>query len=83
MLQWDHRKEDPKMKQKLNNVTRCVGYMLRTAWKTLTQVPYMCLVRTDSPSQRVNTALVSCGPMPLWSGCQAIIGRNAENGALC
>ena len=71
------------MKQKPSNMTRCVGYMLRAVWKTLTQVPFMCLVRTDSPSQKVETAPVCCGPTPLWSSCQAIIGRNAEDGALC
>ena len=66
------------------SMTQCVGYMLRAAWKTLKQVPFMCLVRTDSPSKRVAvTALSWCGPVLLWSGCQAIIDRNAEDGALC
>ena len=52
------------MKQNMNNTTRRTDHMLRTAWKTLKQVPFTCMVRTNSPSQRAVVA--ACGPMPLW-----------------
>ena len=54
------------MKQTMINMTRCAGRMLHTVWKTLKQMPFMCMVRTNSPSQR--TAVTACGPMPLWNG---------------
>ena len=72
------------MKQNMNpkyNMVQRMENMLRTAWKTLKRVPFMCLVRTDSPSLRA-VVTASAGPAPLWSGCQAIIGRNEEEG-LC
>ena len=72
------------MKQNMNpksSMARCVGNMLCTAWKALKQVPFTCLVRTDSPSQRV--LLTGCaGPAPLWNGCQVMLGRSPEEG-LC
>ena len=57
------------MKQNMNKMTRRTGCMLRTAWKTLKQIPFMCMVRTNSPSQRA--VATACGPMPLWSGVWA------------
>ena len=67
------------MKQNMNKMTRRTGCMLRAAWKTLKQVPFTCLVRTDSPSQRV--LLTDCaGPAPLWNGCQAVVVRSPEEG---
>ena len=53
------------MKQNMNNMTRRTGHMLCTARKTLERMLSMCMVRTDSPSQRAVVA--ACGPMPLWS----------------
>ena len=54
------------MKQKMNNMVRRAGCVLRTARKTLKQVPFMYMIRTDSPSKRA--AVTACGPMPLWNG---------------
>ena len=69
------------MKQNfINSMIQCV----RAAWNTLKQAPFICLVQTDSPSKRTAvTASAWCGPMPLWSNCQVIISRSAEDGALC
>ena len=68
------------MKQQMNpkySMARRMEHMLHTAWKTLRQMPVMCLMRTDSPSQRVVvTASAWCGAMPLLSDCQTIICRN-------
>lgn len=73
------------MKQNMNpkfSMAQSMENMLCTAWKALKQVPFTCLVRTDSPSQRV--LLTDCaGPAPLWNGCQAVVGRSPEDGALC
>lgn len=75
------------MKQKMNpkyNMAWSMKNMLHTVWKTLTRVPFMCMMRTDSPSQKaVVAASAWCGPAPLWSGCQAMIGRDAEDETLC
>ena len=53
------------MKQKMNNLNRRAGRMLRTAWKALKRAPFICMVRANSPSQR--TAVPACGPVPLWN----------------
>ena len=72
------------MKQNMNpksSMARRMDNMLCTAWRALKQVPFTCLVRTDSPSQKV--LLTDCaGPASLWNGCQAVVGRSPEEG-LC
>ena len=75
------------MKQNMNpkyNMARSMKNMLYTVWKTLKRVPFICMMRTDLPSQKAAVTVSAwCGPAPLWSGCQAMIGRGAEAGTLC
>ena len=69
--------------KKNHDMTRRAADMLRMFWRTLKQVPFISMVRTDAPSQRPTvTASDWYGSAPLWSGCQAVIGRSAAEG-LC
>lgn len=74
------------MKQNMNpkySMARSMENMLYTVWKTLKRVPFMCMTRADSPSQKaVVTVSAWRGPAPLWNGCQAVVGRSPEEG-LC
>lgn len=66
-----------------HNMTRRAACMLRMFWRTLERVPFVCMVRTDSPSQRiVVTDSDWCEARPLWNSGQTVIFHNTGD-ALC
>ena len=66
--------------KKNHNITRRAACMLRMFWRTLERVPFICMVRTGSSSQRaVIPASERCGAKPLWNSGQMIIFHNTRD----